>query len=94
MKRFKRAGDISVGVVEPNAGRRRAAKSEFPGIATYSNLRDMLCKADVDLATIVTPHNTHAKLVMQCARAKKNVVCEKPMAITTAAGHSTVTTGT
>jgi len=44
----------------------------------------MLKRADVDLITIITPHNTHAKLSLQCLRAGKHVVCEKPLAITTA----------
>jgi predicted dehydrogenase len=38
----------------------------------------------VDLVTLITPHNTHAALALQCLNAGKHVVCEKPMAITTA----------
>ncbi|HIL11004.1 MAG TPA: Gfo/Idh/MocA family oxidoreductase, partial [Candidatus Latescibacteria bacterium] len=36
------------------------------------------------LVTIITPHNTHAKLAVQCLNAGVNVVCEKPLAITSA----------
>jgi predicted dehydrogenase len=44
----------------------------------------MLRKSDVNLITIITPHNTHAKLALQCLKAGRHVVCEKPLAITTA----------
>ncbi len=44
----------------------------------------MLKKSDVNLVAIITPHNTHAALAVQCLRAGRHVVCEKPLAITTA----------
>jgi scyllo-inositol 2-dehydrogenase (NADP+) len=44
----------------------------------------MLKKSDVNLITLITPHNTHAPLAIQCLKAGRHVVCEKPFAITTA----------
>ena len=44
----------------------------------------MLKKSDVNLLAIITPHNTHAQLAVQCLKAGRHVVCEKPFAITTA----------
>jgi predicted dehydrogenase len=38
----------------------------------------------VNLVTLITPHNTHAKLALQCLKAGRSVVSEKPLAITTA----------
>jgi predicted dehydrogenase len=111
VKRFKRAKDISVGVVGYggafNMGRAHltqmmqagmtpvavcdldeerltVAREEFPGIETYTSLATMLKKSDVNLVTLITPHNTHARLALKCLRAGKHVVCEKPLAITTA----------
>jgi scyllo-inositol 2-dehydrogenase (NADP+) len=43
----------------------------------------MLAGSAVDLIAVITPHNTHAKLALQCLEAGRNVVVEKPMAITT-----------
>jgi predicted dehydrogenase len=43
----------------------------------------MLKKSDVNLVTLITPHNTHAPLALQVLEAGRNVVCEKPFAITT-----------
>ena len=44
----------------------------------------MLAADAVDLVTVITPHNTHAPLAVQCLQAGVHVVCEKPMAITSA----------
>ena len=43
----------------------------------------MLRDCDLHLITIVTPHNTHSQLALQCLRAGRHVVCEKPFALTT-----------
>ena len=71
-------------VAEIDPARLAAATADFPGIATYSSVAQMLKSSDVDLVTIITPHNTHAKIALQCLRAGKHVVCEKPLALTTA----------
>ncbi|HOS92445.1 MAG TPA: Gfo/Idh/MocA family oxidoreductase [Armatimonadota bacterium] len=77
--RFVAACDI-------DPARAAAAAEDFPGIETYTDVDTMLRKCDFDLVTIVTPHNTHAPLAIQCARAGKHVVVEKPMCITTQEG--------
>jgi predicted dehydrogenase len=38
----------------------------------------------VNLVAVITPHNSHARLALQCLRAGRHVVCEKPFAVTTA----------
>lgn len=80
---MKRAGMTIDSVVDVNAERRRAAEKEF-GVTTYSSVKEFLKKGNADVVTIVTPHNTHAKLAVQCLSAGKHVICEKPFAITTA----------
>jgi predicted dehydrogenase len=111
VKRFRRAGDIRVGVVgyggqfnmglqhlkemrdagmtptavcELDAKRLVVATRDWPGIRTFSSLKAMLAGGEVDLVTIITPHNTHAALAVQALKAGMGVVCEKPLAITTA----------
>lgn len=76
-----------VAVCDLNPERTTVAKKDFPGIQTYNELSEMLRKVDIDLVTIVTPHNTHAELTIQCLKAGKHVVVEKPMCIT--AGEAT-----
>lgn len=84
LKEMEAAGMTPVAVCEMDAERLKVAATDFPGIQTYSTVADMLRKSDVNLVIIITPHNTHAKLALQCLKAGRHVVCEKPLAITTA----------
>jgi predicted dehydrogenase len=70
-------------VVELDAKRLQAAEQDFPGIEKYASVPELLKKSDVDLITIITPHNSHAPLALECLAAGRNVICEKPIAITT-----------
>lgn len=78
------AGMTPVAVAEVDADRLAAAQREFPGIETYRTAAELLEKSQANLITVVTPHSTHAELAMACIDAGRHVVCEKPMAVTTA----------
>jgi predicted dehydrogenase len=78
------AGMTPVAVAEVDESRLAVASQDFPGIQTYTHVADMLKKSDVGLIVLITPHNTHAPLALQCLKAGRHVVCEKPLAITTA----------
>jgi predicted dehydrogenase len=84
LKEMRQAGMTPAAVCEIDPERLKVANEDFPGIQTYSSVAEMLRKSDVDLITIITPHNTHAKLALQCLKAGRHAVCEKPLAITTA----------
>jgi scyllo-inositol 2-dehydrogenase (NADP+) len=79
-----KAGMTPVAVAEVDPARLQVATQDFPGIQTYSTVAEMLKKSDVNLIVLITPHNTHAPLAIQCLRAGRHVICEKPFAITTA----------
>ena len=64
--------------------RLEAARQEFPGIETYADIGEMLRKSEVELVIIVLPHNLHAQAAIQCLKAGRHVVVEKPFAITVA----------
>jgi predicted dehydrogenase len=81
---MQKAGMTPVAVCEIDPERRKAAEQDYPGIQAYANLSQMLKQSDVRLVTIITPHNTHAKLALTCLKAGRHVVVEKPMAVTTA----------
>ena len=63
-----------------------AAKAgrDFPEVDTYTDLDQMLQGQDIDLVSIVTPHNTHVSLAVRCLDAGKHTVVEKPMCISVA----------
>ena len=42
----------------------------------------MLKKSDVEVVAVCTPHNSHAKLVVQALEAGRHAITEKPMCIT------------
>ena len=84
LNEMKRAGMTPVAVADPDTERLKVAEQDFPRIETYTSQTQMLRKSDVNLITIITPHNTHAKLALHALRAGRHVVCEKPLAITTA----------
>jgi len=65
--------------VDPRA--RERAANEFPYVAQYSSIEQMLADDDLDMVSLVTPHFTHADLAVQCLRAGKHVVVEKAMAV-------------
>ena len=84
LNEMKQAGMVPTAVAEIDEKRLAVATQDFPGIETYTSVSAMLRKSKVDLLAIITPHNTHAKLALQCLNAGRHVVCEKPLAITTA----------
>lgn len=80
---MQNAGMKPTAVAEIDPSRLKVAGTDFPGIETYTSVTDMLKRSAVDLLAIITPHNTHAKLALECLNAGRHVVCEKPLAITT-----------
>ena len=76
------AGIVPTAACDVDPARVAVAKGDFPGIHTYTAVEALLKDEGVDLVTLITPHNTHAALAIQCLNAGKNVVCEKPMCLT------------
>ena len=83
LKQMQAAGMTPVAVTEVDSTRLAVATEDFPGIETYSSVEVMLKKSTVNLVVLITPHNTHSALALQCLKAGRHVVCEKPLAITT-----------
>jgi scyllo-inositol 2-dehydrogenase (NADP+) len=81
---MKQAGMTPVGVADIDPARLKVAKADYPEVQTYGSLKEMLRKSDVDLVTVITPHNTHTDLALEALRAGRHVVTEKPFAISTA----------
>ncbi len=78
------AGAVPTAVCDMDKARLKTAEEEFPGIETYTSVATMLKNSEANFIVIITPHDTHAKLALQCLRAGRHVCCEKPLAITTA----------
>ncbi len=75
-------GLLGVAACDLDAARMEIAKQDFPGILTYTSVEELLANPDIELVTLITPHNSHADLAVQCSKAGKHVITEKPMCIT------------
>jgi predicted dehydrogenase len=69
------------GVVTTSPQRRAAVAEDWPGVATYDSLAELLA-AGVDAVTITTPPTTRRELVLESVAAGVHVVADKPFAPT------------
>ncbi|MFN3389480.1 MAG: Gfo/Idh/MocA family protein [Allosphingosinicella sp.] len=71
---------------DPEKARRVAAEHEVPersiyGYEDFDRIRD---NPDVDVVYVVLPNSMHAEYTIRAAAAGKHVLCEKPMAVSSA----------
>ncbi|WP_042167578.1 Gfo/Idh/MocA family protein [Paenibacillus gorillae] len=79
-----------IAVCEMNEERLNQALQDFPGIRGYATVEELLAQPDIDLVTVITPHNSHYSLGMQVLESGKHCVLEKPMSITAEEGDALV----
>ncbi len=70
------------GVYDILPERNRAAEQN--GLRAYPTLDALLADKSVDLVTIATPNDTHLPLAVAALRSGKHVICEKPVALSSA----------
>lgn len=68
-----------VAVCDTDAEALRRASTEL-GVPGFSALTDMLKKTEFDAAILCTPSGLHAEQAIECFRAGRHVITEKPMA--------------
>ena len=62
----------------------KCEKARGLGIYAYSSLDEVINDKSVDLVTIAIPNDVHLETVVKCLRGGKNVICEKPVALSSA----------
>lgn len=62
----------------------RCALAEKNGIHAYESMDALLSDESVDLVTVAIPNDVHKDVVIKCLMAGKNVICEKPVALSSA----------
>ena len=59
-------------------------KMDLRGVRGYADWRELLADPSIDLVDICLPPSLHAEVAIAALKAGKHVVCEKPIALTTA----------
>ncbi|MGD0005832.1 MAG: Gfo/Idh/MocA family oxidoreductase, partial [Anaerolineaceae bacterium] len=79
---IQKAGGISLaGVVSSSGLSARHAAQRFGFAFSSSSEQDVLENPEINVVTILTRHNSHARQVLAALRLGKHVYCEKPLAI-------------
>ena len=79
---------VLVATCDPIEDRARAKKNEYLNkadfetkINVYTDYKIMLQNEDIDVVTIATESGYHPEIAIYCMSKGKNVICEKPMAL-------------
>lgn len=59
----------------------RCAAAEADGIHVFSSREELLADDRIDLVTVATPNDVHKEIVIAAMAAGKNVISEKPVAL-------------
>jgi predicted dehydrogenase len=72
--------------------RAEAARRDFgtPDAVAYTDYRDLLKISDIEVVHVLTPNKSHAEISIAALEAGKHVMCEKPMAASSAEAHAMV----
>jgi len=74
-------------VADVAADRARQVANDLEIDHTFSSLNEMLEHRDIDAVIIATPDKFHAKAIEAAAAARKDILCEKPLATNRADGE-------
>jgi len=72
------------------AKKHNADNGKSSEVKGYHYYRELLEKSDIDAVVIATPDHWHAQMVVDAAKAGKDIYCEKPLALTVAEGRAMV----
>ena len=79
---------VAVASPTPENAAALAKKYEIPRV--FTDYREMLREKDIEMVTIAAPNSLHAPMTIDCAKAGKHIVCEKPLCMTIAEGEQMV----
>jgi predicted dehydrogenase len=71
-----------VAVASPTPGNAQKLADRYGIPRVFTDYREMLKQADIELVTITAPNSLHAPMTIDAANAGKHVLCEKPLCMT------------
>lgn len=88
---LRRLGFVDViALADVSLERARAKADELCVPLAYGDYRELIANPDVEVVHICTPNNLHYPMAKAAILAGKNVVCDKPLALTAAQGEEMV----
>ena len=70
------------------ARRRRLCSADRLGLdAAFDSVEALLADPDIDVVHVCTPNATHAAIARAAIEAGRHVICEKPLATSSASGN-------
>jgi myo-inositol 2-dehydrogenase / D-chiro-inositol 1-dehydrogenase len=89
---FQRSADEAevVAIASPTPGNAKALAGKHGISRVFVDYHDMLKESDIEMVTIAAPNHLHARMALDCAKAGKHIVCEKPLAMTIEEGEEMV----
>lgn len=60
------------------------AAERYPGITTYRSVDELLADSSIKLVVVATPNGTHFPIAMQALESARNIIVDKPVALTSA----------
>lgn len=76
-----RAGQRLVAACDTDVSRAHALVERHSGVLATTNVDELLAQPDVDAVVIATPNDTHSALALRALEAGKDILLEKPMAL-------------
>ena len=77
-------GGACVAICDINPRRVKEAKEAHPEADVYQNADEIFARKDIDGVIISANNIAHKELVIKAAQSGKNIICEKPVALTVA----------
>ena len=71
-----------VAIYGRNKATLKSMKEKYPNVNCLNDLDNFLKINTIDIITVATPSGVHCESIIQCAKAKKHIICEKPLEVT------------
>ena len=79
-----------IAIADVSEARAREVAAEYEIERSYGSLDAMLENKEIEAVVIATPDKFHAQAVVSAARAGKDILCEKPLALTVADAQAAI----
>ena len=79
-----------VAACDPDLERRELAAARRPSLRVFESLGELVASCPVDVVSLCTPIELHARQIEECAGSVRAIVCEKPLGTDASLGERAV----